>query len=113
MTHPEDVAENARLERDTAFGEGIVSPEALADELVGTCATCVVEERLATQADVEAFDNLAFLCECCGWWCATEELHNEGAQNLCEDCNEDENGDGDYDDASGSGNPEFDPRYRD
>lgn len=33
------------------------------------------------------FDQLAFLCEGCGWWCSTDELHNmDRVTEKCDDC---------------------------
>ena len=71
--------------------------EELAERLVGTCVTCLVAEELETKEQLEQFDGLAFQCDQCGWWCAAEELHNEHGQSLCDECNEEEHGDGDYD----------------
>lgn len=62
----------------------------LADDLIGTARTVVVEEELDTQAEVEEFDALAFVCDGCGWWCSTDELNNLTAENLCDDCHVEE-----------------------
>jgi len=71
--------------------------EELAERLIGTCTTCNPHEELSTDTELHAFDALAFECSQCGWWCGTDELHNEHGQNLCDECNEEEHGDGDYD----------------
>lgn len=64
------------------------TPTELAEELIGTAAICVVPEMLETVEDVEAFDQLAFECDGCGWWCSTDELHNTTDDNLCDECTE-------------------------
>lgn len=33
-----------------------------------------------------AFDEIAFLCDGCNWYCSVDELHNESAEQLCDDC---------------------------
>lgn len=41
-----------------------------------------------------SFDQLAFLCEGCGWWCNTDELHNmDGSTEKCDDCTDETNDD--------------------
>lgn len=74
-----------------------MTPQELADDLIGTCQMCIPEEKLHGEGDLAAFDALAFECDQCGWWFSTDELHNEGERNLCDDCHEEEHGDGDYD----------------
>lgn len=66
-----------------------MTPEELADILIGTCNPNNIDPGEALGDDTEAlaaFDELAFECESCGWWCVTEELNNEGSTNLCDDC---------------------------
>lgn len=71
----------------------MTTPQELAEELIGTCNSCVPDERLETQADVVAFDALAFECDQCGWWCSTDELNNDGPCNLCDECEPDDEDD--------------------
>ena len=71
-----------------------ISPESLADELIGSCRslTDIEQGELDQQEFADAFDLLAFECSCCGWWCSTDEL-NDGevsTEQLCAQCAEDE-----------------------
>lgn len=36
----------------------------------------------------EGLDQLVFWCDRCGWCCSTDELHNEGDDDHCEDCDD-------------------------
>lgn len=58
----------------------------IADEYIGTARNMIPEEELETKDDLVEFDELAFMCDQCGWWCSTEELNNGGMLNLCDDC---------------------------
>lgn len=69
--------------------------EELAERLIGTCENCNPAEELTTDTEMTAFDALAFECNVCGWWCSTEELNNGGHQNLCDECQADEEPDED------------------
>lgn len=60
----------------------------LSDRLIGTAENCIVEEELETADEIVEFEELAFNCSQCGWWCSTEELNNETSEDLCDDCNE-------------------------
>lgn len=63
-----------------------MTAEELADELIGTCNPNNIIPGEALGDDPEAlaaFDELAFECESCGWWCATEEQNDGG---VCDDC---------------------------
>lgn len=83
-----------------AIKVGLCYPErlqAIAHELIGTCASIdsVIEDgedSLRIMADLEAFD-LAFLCDRCGWWASTEELHNETEEMLCDECHDEDHDD--------------------
>ena len=33
-----------------------------------------------------------FQCETCGWWCWSDERSNNSAEQICTDCEEEENG---------------------
>lgn len=75
---------------------GLVKPvQAVADRLVGTCMESVESacEDLGFD-DVDGIlgelDDYIFECEGCGWWCDVEELNNTTDQNLCDECNDDE-----------------------
>jgi hypothetical protein len=57
----------------------------LADELIGTCAIAFPAELLS-EGELAKFDDLAFECEGCGWWCSTDELNNEHGEQLCDEC---------------------------
>lgn len=62
------------------------TPRQLADDLIGTSDHAYPEELLQTKEELQEFDQYAFNCDGCGWWCDTEELNNETARNLCNDC---------------------------
>lgn len=64
--------------------------EELAERIIGTCTSCNPCEELETEAELAEFDALTFECNVCGWWCSTDELNNEGHQNLCDECQADE-----------------------
>jgi hypothetical protein len=72
-----------------------MTPQELADDLIGTANFCTPDEELHGEGDLQEFDMLAFECDCCGWWCSADELNNEGERNLCDDCHTDEHGDED------------------
>lgn len=68
--------------------------ESLADELIGTPQSMPdwVEEDDQEAEILEAFDQLAFECSSCGWWCEIGEA-NEGPigdGDVCNDCHEEE-----------------------
>lgn len=75
--------------------------DAVSSRLIGQCvidldqATEEEGDRLNIPVETRqsasylaAVDSLCFCCDGCGWWCSTEELHNETDQNLCDDCEE-------------------------
>lgn len=68
--------------------------EAVADRIVNQCMISMEQacEELGINPDdiADELDNLVFCCDECGWYCSTEELNNETDQNLCDDCNDDE-----------------------
>ena len=65
-----------------------MTPEELAEELIGTCEGCNPEERLSpcTMDDLMAFDALAFECAECGWWCGVEERNDQDGEPVCDEC---------------------------
>lgn len=68
-----------------------MTPQELADRLIGTAENCNVHEELGEDiAILSAFDALAFECDGCGWWCGTDELNNDDGRDLCDQCNEEE-----------------------
>lgn len=63
----------------------------LYDELVGTCDGMPewVDEHDQEAEIKEAFDQDAFLCDACGWWCCMSEVE-EGPDgtDVCSQCAE-------------------------
>lgn len=66
--------------------------ERLADAMVGQCMESLEDcmERLGLEDTLElrqAFDQLAFECAGCNWWCEIGEA-NEGpdGEDVCDDC---------------------------
>lgn len=77
--------------------------ETAVNRLEGQCMV-TVEQALEEQNLAHLFDDpeveaqiqeKVFLCEKCGWWAGTEELNNEGPQELCDQCHEEEEDDED------------------
>lgn len=69
----------------------IHTPESLAEHLIGTCSNFPIpQEVFQSEADLMAFDALAFVCDCCGWWCSTDELNNETSRDFCDQCKDDD-----------------------
>lgn len=65
--------------------------ERLYGELVGTCDTMPdwVDEHEQEAEIKEAFDQLAFQCTTCGWWCDQGEASGElNGEDECSDCYE-------------------------
>lgn len=68
----------------------------IARELIGCCGGSrpnleaeLDELGVAREAKPsEAFDEIVFLCDGCGWYCDVDELNNEGADQRCDECNE-------------------------
>lgn len=51
-------------------------------------------EYVSDKTFCATFDQLCFLCEVCGWWCSTDELHNmDGVTEKCDDCTDETNDD--------------------
>ncbi len=46
-----------------------------------------VDERKSLRL-VELIGQQVFWCDGCGWCCSTDELNNEGSEDLCDDCND-------------------------
>jgi len=65
-----------------------LTPEALANDLIGSSRALTVEEQEAMLETnfAPTFDLLCFECECCGWWFSTDDLVNHSGVNHCEDC---------------------------
>ena len=72
----------------------------IAAELVGSCERTIQEVCESegfpahddwTKEDYEAFDQLAFCCAICGWWCSgddhgSEEAEDEAGNFVCSEC---------------------------
>ena len=69
--------------------------KAVAEKLAGT-ANETIESALTDlglplgvrddPAFVLAFDESVFECDCCGWWCWTEEQSEREGEFFCDDC---------------------------
>lgn len=78
----------------------VEAAEAIAEHLIGSAArppayTIVgaleqfelPAEYAENKTFLAALDQLCFLCDNCGWWCSTDELHNmDGVTQKCDDC---------------------------
>jgi len=73
--------------------------EQLIYDLVGT--TLNLDQYLESTFDVPSVDYLSedtledidrtiFLCESCGWWCYDEDRSENGYEDICDECAEDE-----------------------
>lgn len=63
----------------------------LYEELVGTCNSMPdwVQEHPQEQEILEAFDQNAFLCATCEWWCEMGEVEaGADGDDVCGDCHE-------------------------
>lgn len=68
--------------------------ELIVDRLRGQCLLSLedVLEQMdldywaLDRSDHSRIDDRVFLCDCCGWWCETEELNNETSRDLCDQC---------------------------
>jgi len=77
-----------------------LTPDAMAQEaadaLIGQCVISLEQwveqsphpEWIDSQDFLSAWDQLAFLCDGCGWYCSTDELNNDEGGEVCEDCSE-------------------------
>lgn len=65
----------------------VASEEALEDAAL---ALHLPVDAINDQRVLELLDDQVFWCDECGWCCSTEELNNEGMDNLCDDCKGDE-----------------------
>ncbi len=76
--------------------------EKAAEELIGTCNKGLHELAEEYGADIEnstafcaRFDELAFECVKCNWFCSQDECNDsEGGEWICDDCKAEEDGDG-------------------
>jgi len=66
-----------------------VRAAALADALIGTC-NGAPDELFEVQGLAEAFDELAFECTECGWWCEIGDMaeNEEEDEHVCKECKE-------------------------
>lgn len=66
----------------------------IARDLIGCCSGARHEfeaelDELGVAREAKpsaAFDEIAFLCDVCGWYCSVDELNNEDGDELCDDC---------------------------
>lgn len=67
-----------------------MTPEQLAEGLIGSCRVPTDEEQglLDQFGFADEFDQYAFLCSDCGWWCSTDEANDidSGADIICDQC---------------------------
>lgn len=61
----------------------------LAERVEGTTESVVDEIAALSDKERAEFYDLVFICECCDWWCSTDELNNED-RDLCDECTEEE-----------------------
>lgn len=61
----------------------------VANQLMGTCnSLSVYLDDGDNELDfVDALLSHVFLCDGCQWWCSVDELHNIDYDELCDDCN--------------------------
>lgn len=66
----------------------------LAETLLGTplsltdvCRSMGLPDDL-TKEQAEQLDSEVFECACCGWWCSSDEAHDESGELICDQCEE-------------------------
>lgn len=72
-------------------GQCVVSLEQALEEAVvelGLPADATTNKRV-----LEDIESKVFLCDGCGWYCSTDELHNMTMDDLCDDCTEEDEDD--------------------
>lgn len=73
--------------------------EELAAELEGTCDAANgerLDEIEATHGLAEALGDLVYLCPQCGWWVdVAERTESEDGEDVCADCADENDDDGD------------------
>ena len=70
--------------------------EAIVERLEGQCLIdleqAMEEEGVIHLLDdtdtLQQIDERIFQCEQCGWWCSTDELHDDSNEKTCEDCSD-------------------------
>lgn len=68
----------------------------IARDLIGCCGGSRVElERELDELGVGregmpsgVFDEIAFICDGCGWYCSVDELNDESGDQLCDECSD-------------------------
>lgn len=70
--------------------------EAVAHQVMGTCSTVEgwldhfgLDPDLAVNEQFcQAFDDVVFCCESCGWYCSQDEANENpnGGGDICDDC---------------------------
>lgn len=78
------------------MSDPIARVKEIAQELIGSCqgSRCNLEaelDELGVGRDAKpsaAFDEIAFLCDQCGWYHSADELNTETGESLCENCSD-------------------------
>lgn len=66
----------------------------LIEDLRGTCKSISdflpegMEEEDLTEEETQHLDQEIFLCAECGWWCEQSQSTDKEGENVCNDCNE-------------------------
>lgn len=81
------------VEGDNVRAHMIALAEKAAEELIGTCTRTLHQLGEEWNEDLEnsstfcaRFDELAFECVACNWWCSQDECHDRDGEWICEDC---------------------------
>lgn len=82
----------AQLQTDEARAALDARAHEIAEELIGTAMSKhdrMTQEEINDSTLEAALNDLMFECDCCGWWCSTDELNNEDpSRELCDECDE-------------------------
>lgn len=88
MNHP-----IAQLQADEARAALDARAHQIAEELIGTARSkwdAMTQQEIDDPTLEAALNDLMFECDCCGWWCSTEELNNNGEleafDEVCDEC---------------------------
>lgn len=79
------------------MSDPIARVKEIALDLVGCCSGSRLEleqelDELGVGTDAApsaAFDEIAFLCANCGWYCSMDEANDSSGDYLCDDCEAD------------------------
>lgn len=82
-------SEEPSLVGHNSDGEARRLAQEAADQLIGTAGS--LHDNPEWDQDSKPFcialDELCFCCDRCGWWCSSDELNNDTGEELCDDCN--------------------------